>query len=117
MKAKKFARHRSDSSDVKLAAIGCPLCSTEMNAEITIKTVYGAVFGPYAGITVRLQCQNDTCKYYERTNVSAQDNETIKKIEIEVLKFERAIPTMGRWKKSSISNGKYQYRKPTRIKK
>jgi hypothetical protein len=110
--AKVFApRSSDDQSNVTLSEIGCPLCGCEMNSEILIKTLYGGIYGPRASVTMRLQCQGDDCKYYERTSVDAYDNDTLKLLEHEALKFEAAIPSIGRWKKSRVSTGKYQYRR------
>jgi hypothetical protein len=90
--AKKFGRRFSgEQSDVTLSGIGCPLCGSEMNAEITVRTVYGSISGPYAAVSMKLQCQSDDCKYYERVTAQAYDNDTLKEVERQALKFEAAI--------------------------
>jgi hypothetical protein len=108
--AKRFSRHSSDSGEVKLSELGCPLCGSEMNADIQIKTVYGALHGPRASVSMRLQCNAIDCKYYERISADAHDDDTLKELERQALKFEAAIPSMGRWKRSNVATGKYQYR-------
>ena len=112
--AKQFARHSSDKGNVKLSALGCPLCGAEMNLLADLKTVYGALYGPRASVNVRVQCQRTECAYYERTTVEATDDATLKALEAQFLAFSDVLPSLGRWKKSKVVNGQYRYRGPNR---
>lgn len=56
----------------------CPLCGSELSAEVTIMTHVG--FNRYAKVNVKFTCWNDKCRYVERTRGECHNEETIQKM-------------------------------------